>query len=138
MNRSGVLFRIRQIALLVLLPETGAAIRAAARNHMQTSLNLALGSGLAAIGLTIPVVAVVSIVFDLPLELGLSSKETVLLAITLLVSALTLGGGTATVFQGAVHLVLFAACELGLCDRGRIGSRHQDERCLRLIAQCRV
>ena len=97
------------IALLVLLPETGAAIRAAARNHMQTSLNLALGSGLAAIGLTIPVVAVVSIVFDLPLELGLPPKETVLLAITLLVSALTLGGGTATVFQGAVHLVLFAA-----------------------------
>jgi Ca2+:H+ antiporter len=97
------------IALLVLLPETGAAIRAAAHNRMQTSLNLALGSALAAIGLTIPVVAAVSILFELPLVLGMPPKETVLLAITLLVSALTLAGGTATVLQGAVHLVLFAA-----------------------------
>jgi Ca2+:H+ antiporter len=95
--------------LLVLLPETGAAIRAAAHNRMQTSLNLALGSALAAIGLTIPVVAAVSILFELPLVLGMPPKETVLLAITLLVSALTLAGGTATVLQGAVHLVLFAA-----------------------------
>jgi Ca2+:H+ antiporter len=97
------------IALLVLLPETGSAIRAAAHNRMQTSLNLALGSALAAIGLTIPVVAAVSILFELPLVMGVPAKETVLLAITLLVSALTLAGGTATVLQGAVHLVLFAA-----------------------------
>ena len=97
------------IALLVLLPETGSAIRAAAHNRMQTSLNLALGSALAAIGLTIPVVAAVSILFELPLAMGVPPKETVLLAITLLVSALTLAGGTATVLQGAVHLVLFAA-----------------------------
>jgi Ca2+:H+ antiporter len=97
------------IAVLVLLPETGAAIKAAAAGRMQTSFNLALGSGLAAIGLTIPTVAAVAILFDLPLVLGLSQTETVLLAVTLFVSALTLAGGTATVMQGAVHLALFAA-----------------------------
>ena len=97
------------IALLVLLPETGAAIRNAAANRMQTSLNLAIGSALACIGLTIPTVAVVSIAFGLPLELGVAPKEAVLLALTLLVSALTLASGRATLLQGAVHLVLFAA-----------------------------
>jgi Ca2+:H+ antiporter len=97
------------IALLVLLPETGAALRAALRNRMQTSLNLALGSALATIGLTIPTVAATSILLDLPLELGLAPKEAVLLALTLLISALTLASGSATVLQGAVHLVLFAA-----------------------------
>lgn len=76
---------------------------------MQISLNLAIGSALACIGLTIPVVAVVSIVFDLPLELGVAPKEAVLLALTLLVAGLTLGSGRATVLQGAVHLVLFIA-----------------------------
>jgi Ca2+:H+ antiporter len=97
------------IALLVLLPETWAATRAAARNRMQTSFNLALGSALATIGLTIPVVAAVSVAWGLPLTLGLPGKETVLFAITMVVSALTLGSGRATVLQGAVHLVLFAA-----------------------------
>ncbi|MBL8381206.1 MAG: ionic transporter y4hA [Burkholderiales bacterium] len=97
------------IALLVLMPETWAAVRAAARNRMQVSLNLALGSGLATIGLTIPVIAALSLPLDLPLSLGLPGKETVLLALTLLVSAVTLGSGRATVLQGAVHLVLFAA-----------------------------
>jgi Ca2+:H+ antiporter len=97
------------IALLVLLPETVAALRAARRNHMQTSLNLALGSVLATIGLTIPAVAALSIAIDLPLQLGLPPKETVLLAVTLLVSITTLASGRATVLQGTVHLVLFAA-----------------------------
>jgi Ca2+:H+ antiporter len=96
------------IALLVLLPETWAAVRAAARNRMQTSLNLALGSALATIGLTIPAVAAVSIFLHLPLELGLPPKETAQLALTLLVSTVTLASGRATVLQGAVHLVLFA------------------------------
>jgi Ca2+:H+ antiporter len=97
------------IAFLTLLPETSAAVRAAARNRMQTSLNLALGSGLATIGLTIPAVAVVSTWLAIPLELGLPPKETTLLALTLLISATTLAGGRATVLQGAVHLVLFGA-----------------------------
>jgi len=97
------------IALLVLLPETFAALRAAARNRMQTSLNLALGSALASIGLTIPAVAAAATVLGQPLALGLSPKETALLAITLLISAVTLVGGRATVLQGAVHLVIFLA-----------------------------
>jgi Ca2+:H+ antiporter len=97
------------IASLVLLPETGAAARAALANRLQTSMNLALGSALASIGLTIPVVAVAAIVFRLPLHLGLAPKDLVLLAVTLLVSAVTLGTGRTYLMQGAVHLVLFAA-----------------------------
>jgi Ca2+:H+ antiporter len=97
------------IALLVLLPETWAAVRAAVRDRMQTSLNLALGSALATIGLTIPTVAATSILLGLPLELGLPPKETILLALTLLTCTVTLASGRATVLQGAVHLVLFAA-----------------------------
>jgi len=95
------------IALLVLLPETWAAGRAALHNRLQTSLNLALGSGLATIGLTIPAVAAVSVQLEMPLELGLPPKETALLALTLLICAVTLASGRATVLQGAVHLVLF-------------------------------
>jgi len=95
------------IALLVLLPETGAAVRAALRNRMQTSFNLALGSALATIGLTIPAVAATSIILGLRLELGLPPKEMVLLVLTLGISAITLAGGRSTVLQGAVHLILF-------------------------------
>jgi Ca2+:H+ antiporter len=96
------------IAALVLLPEGLAALRAARANRLQTSLNLALGSALASIGLTIPAVAVVSIVLHQPLELGLGEKDLVLLALTLLVGVITLGTGRTTVLQGIVHLVIFA------------------------------
>ncbi len=96
------------IATLVLLPECLAALRAARANRLQTSLNLALGSALASIGLTIPAVAVVSIVLGRPLELGLGDKDQVLLALTLLVGVITLGTGRTTVLQGIVHLVIFA------------------------------
>ena len=97
------------IAMLVLLPETAAAVRAAARNRLQTSLNLGIGSAIACIGLTIPVVAVVSMMIGMPLELGIAPKETVLLVLTFLVAVLTLSSGRATIIQGAVHLVLFTA-----------------------------
>jgi Ca2+:H+ antiporter len=96
------------IAALVLLPEGLAALRAARANQLQTSLNLALGSALASIGLTIPVVAGVSIVIRQPLELGLGTKDEVLLALTLLTGVITLGTGRTTVLQGIVHLVIFA------------------------------
>jgi Ca2+:H+ antiporter len=95
------------IAGLVLLPEGVAATRAALANRIQTSLNLALGSALATIGLTIPAVAALSLVTDLPIALGLSGKNTVLLLLTLLVSALSLGNGRTTILQGVVHLVIF-------------------------------
>src|SRR5262249_7865826 len=96
------------IAGLVLLPEGLAALRAAEADHLQTSLNLALGSALATIGLTIPAVAAVSIALDQPLELGLGQKDVLLLVLTLLVGVITLGTGRTTVLQGIVHLVIFA------------------------------
>jgi Ca2+:H+ antiporter len=96
------------IAALVLLPEGVAALRAARLNRLQTSLNLALGSALASIGLTIPTVAAVSLVIGQPIALGLGPKEIVLLLLTLLVSTITLGTGRSTVLQGVVHLVIFA------------------------------
>lgn len=96
------------IAMMVLLPETVAAVRAANRDRMQISFNLALGSAVATIGLTIPTVAVTSIALGLPLELGLPPKEVALLALTLLLTSMTLAGGRANVMQGAVHLVVFA------------------------------
>lgn len=97
------------IATLVLLPEGLAAVKAAQANRLQTSLNLALGSALATIGLTIPAVAAVSLAVGQPLELGLGGKDEVLLALTLLLGVITLGTGRTTILQGIVHLVIFAA-----------------------------
>ncbi|MGO4280670.1 MULTISPECIES: calcium:proton antiporter [Cupriavidus] len=97
------------IAALVLLPEGLAALRAARLDRLQTSMNLALGSALASIGLTIPTVAVVFIALGRPLELGLGAKEMVLLFLTVIVASLTLGSGRTTILQGVVHLVIFAA-----------------------------
>ena len=97
------------IAALVLLPETWAAVRAARANRLQSSMNLAIGSALACIGLTVPVVVLASAVFKLPLVLGLETKDIALLMLTFLVSAITLGTGRTYLMQGAVHLVLFAA-----------------------------
>jgi Ca2+:H+ antiporter len=96
------------IASLVLLPEGLAALRAARANRLQTSMNLALGSALASIGLTIPAVAIVSLATGWTLTLGIDVKSTVLLVLSLLVATLSLGTGRTTVLQGMVHLVLFA------------------------------
>ncbi|WP_298090326.1 ionic transporter y4hA [uncultured Sphingomonas sp.] len=97
------------IAGLVLAPESLAAYRAAKRNRLQTSLNLALGSALATIGLTIPSVAMVSLALDLPLALGIGPKEMTVLVLSLFVITLSLGTGRTTLLGGAVHLVIFAA-----------------------------
>jgi Ca2+:H+ antiporter len=97
------------IAMLVLLPETWAAVRAARANRLQTSLNLAIGSAVACIGLTIPAVIMAAIVLDLPLVLGLEPKDMLMLGLTFLVSVITLGTGRTYIMQGAVHLVIFAA-----------------------------
>ena len=97
------------IAALVLLPETWAAARAVRANRLQSSMNLAIGSALACIGLTVPVVVLASAVFGLPLVLRLEPKDIAMLMITFLVSAVTLGAGRTYLTQGAVHLVLFAA-----------------------------
>ncbi|HXZ96047.1 MAG TPA: ionic transporter y4hA [Burkholderiales bacterium] len=97
------------IAMLVLLPETWAAARAASANRLQTSMNLAIGSALACIGLTIPVVVLAAFVFALPLVLGLEPKDLAMLVLTFLVSSVTLGTGRTHMMQGAVHMVIFAA-----------------------------
>jgi len=96
------------VALLILMPEGLAAIVAARRNDLQKSINLALGSSLATIGLTIPAVAVAAYELDKQLVLGLSAQDMVLLALTLLLSLLTLGSGRTNILFGLVHLVVFA------------------------------
>jgi Ca2+:H+ antiporter len=96
------------VALLVLLPETVAALGAARRNELQKSLNLAFGSSLATIGLTIPAVSILALVLNVPLELGVDMHDTVLLVLTFAVSIVTFGGGRTNILPGFVHLALFA------------------------------
>jgi Ca2+:H+ antiporter len=95
------------IALLVLLPESLAAVRAAKANRLQSSLNLALGSALASIGLTIPAVAAIAIYFNLPLSLGISSLNLTLMYLSFFICTLTLAIGRTTLLQGVVHLIIF-------------------------------
>jgi Ca2+:H+ antiporter len=97
------------IAAIVLLPESVAAIRAAHANRLQTSLNLAIGSAIASIGLTVPTVAVLSVMMGWPLALGVDNKSTVLLILSLFVVSISLRTGRTTMLPGVVHLVLFAA-----------------------------
>jgi Ca2+:H+ antiporter len=97
------------IAMLVLLPETLAAVRNAGHHRIQTSFNLAFGSAMASIGLTIPVIALATIWIDTPLVLGLGATQMVLFALTVVVAALTVLPGRATLQEAGVHLVIFAA-----------------------------
>jgi Ca2+:H+ antiporter len=96
------------VALLILLPESVAAISAARKNDLQKSINLALGSSLATIGLTIPAVAVAAYALDKQLVLGLDAQEMVLLVLTFILSMLTFGTGRTNILFGLVHLVVFA------------------------------
>jgi Ca2+:H+ antiporter len=96
------------VALLILMPEGVSAVAAARRNDLQKSINLALGSSLATIGLTIPAVAIAAYELDKQLVLGLPTQDMVLLALTLLLSLLTLGSGRTNILFGLVHLVVFA------------------------------
>ncbi len=95
------------IAAIVLLPESLAALAAARRNQLQESLNLALGSAIATIGLTVPTLAAYSLWTGSQLALGISSQSIVLLVLTLFISSVTLATGRTTILQGAVHLVIF-------------------------------
>jgi Ca2+:H+ antiporter len=96
------------VALLILLPESIAAISAARKNDLQKSINLALGSSLATIGLTIPAVAVAAYALDKQLVLGLKVQDMVLLVLTFVLSMLTFGTGRTNILFGLVHLVVFA------------------------------
>ncbi len=97
------------IAFIVLLPESIASLKAARVNDLQTSLNLALGSAIATIGLTIPTLAAYSLWHGDKLSLGISAQSTALLVLTLFISSVTLATGRTTILQGAVHLVIFFA-----------------------------
>jgi len=96
------------VAAIVLLPESDAALRAAAHNRMQSAINLALGSGVASIGLTVPTVAAVTWFFGQPLTLVFSAGHSVLLALGFAVAMLTYGTGRTNILSGIVHLVLAA------------------------------
>jgi Ca2+:H+ antiporter len=96
------------VALLILLPESVAAVAAARKNDLQKSINLALGSSLATIGLTIPAVAVAAFALDKQLVLGLNAQEMVLLVLTFVLSMLTFGTGRTNILFGLVHMVVFA------------------------------
>ena len=96
------------IAAIVLLPETAAAVRAAAQNRLQASINLALGSAVASIGLSVPAVALVSSWVGQPLELGISAGASVLMALGFVVAIITYGTGRTNLLSGVVHLVLLA------------------------------
>src|SRR6201981_2606545 len=96
------------VALLILLPESVAAVGAARKNDLQKSINLALGSSLATIGLTVPAVAVAAFVLDKQLVLGVNAQEIVLLVLTFVLSMLTFGTGRTNILFGLVHLVVFA------------------------------
>jgi len=96
------------VAVLILLPEGVAAVSAARKNDLQKSINLALGSSLATIGLTIPAVAVAAYALDMTLVLGLNTQEMVLLLLTFVLSMLTFGTGRTNILFGLVHMVVFA------------------------------
>jgi Ca2+:H+ antiporter len=96
------------IGALVLAPEALASLRAALANHLQRSVNVCLGAALAAISLTLPAVLLTTRFTGRPIELGLGSLDTLLLALTLAVSLITFATGRTNVLQGAVHLLLFA------------------------------
>jgi Ca2+:H+ antiporter len=93
------------IATVILLPEGIAAVRAASKNRFQTSINLALGSALASIGLSVPTVAILCTVMDLPLVLGLDRKSMVLLGLSVFTVMLSLNKGRTNGLYGTVLLV---------------------------------
>lgn len=97
------------IAAIILLPEGISAVSAARNNKLQTSINLALGSALASIGLTIPTVSVISYVYDFQIILGLDTLSIILLGISMFTVMLSLSGGKSNSVYGIVLLVnLFA------------------------------
>ena len=97
------------IALVILLPEGVAAVRFSHRGDLQAGFNIGYGSALASIGLTIPALAIFSLVSDVDLTLGLGYKEIVLFILTLVVSTVTVASHRVTLFQGGLHIVIFAA-----------------------------
>lgn len=97
------------IAAIILLPEGIAAVSAAMNNRLQTSLNLSLGSAIASIGLTIPVVSIASYIYGFPLILGLDILPIILLVISIFTVMISLIGGRSNSVYGVVLLVNLVA-----------------------------
>ncbi len=97
------------VAILILAPEGLSAIQASARNQVQRSVNVLFGSVLATIGLTVPAALTISLLYNKPVQLGLSSPSMTLLSVTLATCMVTFGQGQTNILQGFVHLLLFAA-----------------------------
>ncbi len=96
------------VAAIVLLPEGMTALRAARDNQLQTSINLALGSGVASIGLTVPIVSAIAWWTGSPMELGVSPGSAILLALSFMMALITYGSGRSSLLSGVVHLILLA------------------------------
>jgi len=96
------------VAAIVLMPEAATALRAAREDRLQTSINLALGSAVATIGLTIPTVSLVAWWTGTQLELGVSAGGAMLLGLSFIMAMITYGSGRATLLSGIVHLILLA------------------------------
>ncbi|MGH6741169.1 MAG: calcium:proton antiporter, partial [Bradyrhizobium sp.] len=96
------------IAILILSPEGLTSYQAARQNQLQRSVNLSLGSALSTIGLTIPVMLALSLLLDIPLEVGLAPVDAILLVLTLFIAQMTFSGAPTNILLGGVHLVLFA------------------------------
>jgi Ca2+:H+ antiporter len=105
------------MAMLVLTPESIAAVKAARQNQLQRCVNVLLGSVLASIGLTVPIVIIVSLTTGRELVLGLEPVQIVLLGVTLMVSMLTFGRPKTNLLMGSVHLLLFAVAAVLIFDR---------------------
>jgi Ca2+:H+ antiporter len=97
------------IAALVATPEAIGAVRSALANRLQRSMNICLGSILATIGLTVPIMLIVSHMLGTPVYLGLQNTSFMMLLLSLLVSVVTFASGRTNVLQGAVHVLLFVA-----------------------------
>ena len=102
------------VALLVLSPEIVGAIRATLSNNLQRAMNLALGSVLATISLTVPVVLIIGHFKGIPVELGLEPADSVLLIVTLMLCQVSLGSGKTNVLNGATHFIIFIIYILGI------------------------
>jgi Ca2+:H+ antiporter len=97
------------IAALVATPEAIGAVRSALANRVQRSVNICLGSILATIGLTVPLMLVVSHFMGVSIYLGLQNSSFMMLMLSLIVSVVTFASGRTNVMQGAVHVLLFIA-----------------------------
>jgi Ca2+:H+ antiporter len=105
------------VAVLILSPESLAAVRAALTNRLQRSINLALGTALSSISLTIPAVLIIGFITGKSITLGLNAVDTLLLLLTLAVSMLTFALERTNILLGAVHLLLFLAYLMLIFER---------------------